>query len=162
MKVKRFIQATQGRFVSKNDFIMAIQLTLAHKATQIPTIQEPQKQEEKQEENKDTKNEENNDPNEMDIPQEMIISAIESTLPKDVLGEMKLLSPKKDTLNSNASGSGQRKLGNRRGSPKPSRKMPFDTSKRLDFFSKASDLEKAYVLLSTLLTIFNVGIKSQS
>ena len=35
-------------------------------------------------------------------------------------------------------------------------------SKRLDFFSKASDLEKAYVLLSTLLTIFNVGIKNQS
>ena len=136
LRTARALAAIRGKsFVSKNDFVMAIQLTLAHKATQIPRIQEPQKQEEEQEETNDTKNKENNDPSEMDIPQEMIINAIESTLPKDVLGEIKLLSPKKDTLNSNASGSGQRKLGNRRGSPKPSRKMPFDTSKRLDLIS---------------------------
>ena len=110
LRTARALAAIRGKgFVSKNDFVMAIQLTLAHKAIQIPSIEKPQKQEEEQEEANDTKNAENSHPNEMDIPQEMIISAIESTLPKDVLGEIKLLSPKKDTLNSNASGSGQRK-----------------------------------------------------
>ncbi len=99
--------------VADKDIILAAELVLAPRATQLPLEEDPP--EPPQQENRD---ETDSNPGETtDLPDEMILAAIETALPADLLAG-------KDSGQRHrgaGGGSGKKRIGNRKGRPLPPR-----------------------------------------
>ena len=117
--------------VNKKDFLLAIQLTLVHKATRLPNNDALENQNETNRDDYGDSEIKSKNAKE-EIPEEMIIEAVKNMLPKNIFGDLEPFLSQKHNTSGNISGAGKKILGNRRGRPKPSRKMPYDTAKRLD------------------------------
>lgn len=106
--------ALNGRkTVIEADMIAAAELVLAPRATQLPQeAPEPPQNEPEPEPNKQPRS-----PDEVTLPDELLLAAIETALPPN------LLSQKGSNKSKSASGSGagQKRIGNRRGRPLPAR-----------------------------------------
>ena len=136
LRTAKALAAIEGRSsVNKKDFILSIQLTLAHKATRLPDLENTDNQHDVQNKLNDATeiNSDKSQSKELEtVPHEIIIEAIENILPKNILSELQLREFKTSNVSVNTSGAGQKKLSNRRGRPKPSVKAPYDGTKRLD------------------------------
>ena len=116
--------------ITQEDILKSIELVLGHRAIVLPAPEETneeikhQDMPEKKEEG-DAKGKENT------IPPELILEAVRSSISTDIL---KNLHSRKSVsrLTSSSSGSGQKKISNRRGRPIPSRPGKLDSTKRID------------------------------
>jgi magnesium chelatase subunit D len=97
----------QGRtLVAEADVSAAVALVFAHRATMMPADEEPQDQEPPT-------------PEEMQgIPDDILLDAIKAALPASLLED---LQSGKASASAKGAGSGQKKIGNRRGRPLPAR-----------------------------------------
>lgn len=108
--------------VTSSDLQVATELVLAPRATRLPEPQAPppdtpdQPREEQRNTSSDT------------MPDEMLIDAVRAVLPTDLLENLS----NSDASRGKGSGAGQRKRGNRRGRPLPSRPGRLDGTSRLD------------------------------
>jgi len=106
------------------DLAIAAELVLAPRATQMPDAPEQG----------ETPEPERSDPQEqsqsegLDIPDEMLVEAVRAVLPVDLMDTVQ----QSASRSAKGSGAGQRKKGNRRGRPLPSRPGRLDGQARLD------------------------------
>lgn len=116
--------------VETDDISAAVALVYAHRATQLPSDDEtppPPAPEDQQ-------SEPEQDPNQqtaMAIPDEILLDAIKSALPADLLAQLNAGAGKKGT----GSGSGKRRVGNRRGRPLPARGNRAKPGTRIDLIA---------------------------
>ncbi|MDJ0641033.1 MAG: magnesium chelatase subunit D [Paracoccaceae bacterium] len=104
-----------------DDIEAAATLVLAPHARHLPEPEPPQKDDAKpQKEQKKAQ--------EQSLPEDMLIDAVKAVLPPDLLENLR----NSHTSRAQGSGAGQRKKGNRRGRPIPSRPGRLDGSQRLD------------------------------
>ncbi|MFK7837165.1 MAG: magnesium chelatase subunit D [Sulfitobacter sp.] len=117
---KAFAALHQRNSVTEADVIAAAELVLAPRATRMPEPDaEPPDTPPEQTEAEPPK-----DPSSMTLPDELLLAAIETALPPDLLSKTGSNAGK----NSSGSGAGKRKIGNRRGRPLP----PRDTNAKAD------------------------------
>ncbi len=115
--------ALNGRATPKEDDIrVATELVLAPRATQLPMPEEPEPSapEEQSDPNPNTQSE--------TLPDDMLIDAVKAVLPEGMLDTMAAGAAPR----AKGSGAGQKKRGNRRGRPIPSRPGRLDGTSRLD------------------------------
>ena len=124
------------------DVLEAVKVTLPHRATIIPDLSSEEPMEEDQEvsekeSSEDQQNNNNSDPNFLkeNTPQELLLEAIKSSLPKDALRFLLIKNNLKISKTTNQNGVGQKKLSNRKGRPLPSRQGKLDSDKRLDILA---------------------------
>ena len=121
--------AFSGRVrVESDDVAAAAALVYAHRATQLPADEEPQEAPPEPQEQADaeTGQEEN-----LQVPDELLLEAIKTALPADLLTQLSGGSGKKGS----GSGSGKRKIGNRRGRPLPARGNRAKSGARIDLMA---------------------------
>ncbi|MEW9921741.1 magnesium chelatase subunit D [Marimonas sp. MJW-29] len=99
--------------VEDADLMAAAELVLAPRATRLP--QEPPAPEETRQEQ--TEPAEEKHPGQLDLPQDLLLAAIQTALPADLLDKTVSNIGK----NASGSGAGQKRIGNRRGRPLPAR-----------------------------------------
>ena len=119
--------------IMEEDIFTSIKLVLSHRAKVLPEIEDTNETDGQNEPSpKEDNDEEATEANqESTIPAEMLLDAIKSSLSPEVLKN--LIDKSKNLKASKAnSGSGKRKLSNRRGRPLPSRAGKLDNTKRLD------------------------------
>ena len=115
--------AIHGRETPNDDDIrMAAELVLAPRATQMPDPEPPAP------EAPDQPSEKPKSQNTETLPQDMLIDAVRAVLPENMLENLR----NSDASRGKGSGAGQRKRGNRRGRPLPSRPGRLDGTSRLD------------------------------
>ncbi|MFD2173265.1 magnesium chelatase subunit D [Rhodobacter lacus] len=130
----RILTALDGRtVVEKDDVLHAAQLTLAHRAMPLQDMQDeppppppPEPQDNDRPENDD---QDQTDPGE-GLPREIIVEAVRAMLPDDLLKTIDLRSRLKAA--NGGAGSGEERIGNRRGRPLPSRKGKLEDNARID------------------------------
>lgn len=110
------------RLPNEEDIQSAAELVLAPRATRLP---EPEEQEETQE--PETPPSPPSD-NEQRLPDDILIDAVRAALPADILENLSV----RDIFRATGTGAGQKRKGNRRGRPLPSRPGRLDGSARLD------------------------------
>ena len=117
--------------VNQDDLQIAVQLVYAHRATQMPVEDEAEEQEDNTQPD-DTPDTQSPDKDESDLnlPDELLIDAVKAVLPFDVLAMLEGTGRIKAA--SGSSGAGQKKRGNRRGRPLPSRAGRLDGGNRID------------------------------
>ncbi|MGY9045593.1 hypothetical protein P775_06235 [Puniceibacterium antarcticum] len=125
--------------VEEDDAQIAAQLVFAHRATLLPQEEEDAAQEpdedtsaDPEDSSKDQQTEEPDVESEeggQNIPQDMLIEAVKAFLPPEILSA---LSQKSKGGGKGSGGAGQRRKGNRRGRPLPSRPGKLDGSSRID------------------------------
>ncbi len=117
--------------VNQDDLQIAVQLIYAHRATQMPVEDEAEEQEDNTQPD-DTPDTQSPDKDESDLslPDELLIDAVKAVLPFDVLAMLEGSGRIKAA--SGSSGAGQKKRGNRRGRPLPSRAGRLDGGNRID------------------------------
>lgn len=117
--------------VNQDDLQIAVQLVYAHRATQMPVEDEAEEQEDNTQPD-DTPDTQSPDKDESDLnlPDELLIDAVKAVLPFDVLAMLEGSGRIKAA--SGSSGAGQKKRGNRRGRPLPSRAGRLDGGNRID------------------------------
>ena len=117
--------------VNQDDLQIAVQLIYAHRATQMPVEDEAEEQEDNTQPD-DTPDTQSPDKDESDLnlPDELLIDAVKAVLPFDVLAMLEGTGRIKAA--SGSSGAGQKKRGNRRGRPLPSRAGRLDGGNRID------------------------------
>ena len=117
--------------VNHDDLQIAVQLVYAHRATQMPVEDEAEEQEDNTQPD-DTPDTQSPDKDESDLnlPDELLIDAVKAVLPFDVLAMLEGTGRIKAA--SGSSGAGQKKRGNRRGRPLPSRAGRLDGGNRID------------------------------
>lgn len=117
--------------VNQDDLQIAVQLVYAHRATQMPVEDEAEEQEDNTQPD-DTPDTQSPDKDESDLnlPNELLIDAVKAVLPFDVLAMLEGTGRIKAA--SGSSGAGQKKRGNRRGRPLPSRAGRLDGGNRID------------------------------
>ncbi|MFK7754643.1 MAG: magnesium chelatase subunit D [Sedimentitalea sp.] len=130
LRAARAHAAWQGRDTVQNaDILAAVEVTLAHRATQLPQPEaepEPTPPEPAQESAG-----EDNSPDEMMIPQDILLEAIKAALPAGLLEKL----ASKTQRAGQGAGSGARRKGNRRGRPLPSRAGRLDGTARIDLIA---------------------------
>ncbi len=108
--------ALSGReCVTEDDVAVAAELVLAPRATQVPDLTEPDAEPPAPEPQSEAT--EPTNPSDPQLPDDILLAAIQTALPPDLLSRTGT-NPNK---NSAGSGAGQRRIGNRRGRPLPSR-----------------------------------------
>jgi magnesium chelatase subunit D len=117
--------------VNQDDLQIAVQLVYAHRATQMPVEDEAEEQEDNTQPD-DTPDTQSPDKDESDLnlPNELLIDAVKAVLPFDVLAMLEGTGRIKAA--SGSSGAGEKKRGNRRGRPLPSRAGRLDGGNRID------------------------------
>lgn len=118
--------------VAAEDVAAAAALVYAHRATQFPSEDETQEaptppQEQEQEQTEPATGQEEN----LQIPDELLLEAIKTALPADLLAQLNAGGSKKGT----GSGSGKRRVGNRRGRPLPARGNRAKPGTRIDLMA---------------------------
>lgn len=105
--------------VLPEDIILAAELIYAPRATRFPEAQEDRQDDPEPPQNDDDNQEaeDKNDHDSFTIPQDILLDAIKTALPPDLLIESSSNAGK----NSSGSGAGRKKIGNRRGRPLPAR-----------------------------------------
>lgn len=126
VQAARLHAALHGRDTPESDDIRtAAELVLAPRATQLPETEpeppQPDTPQEQPEENRDRT------PSET-LPQDMLIEAVRAVLPDHLLENLR----NSDLSRAKGSGAGERKRGNRRGRPLPSRPGRLDGTSRID------------------------------
>ena len=118
--------------VSDVDLQIAVQLVYAHRATLIPTDEEHHEDQQTEPQHEETPDAQQPDLDETSvaIPDDLLIEAVKAILPLDV---MSLLEGKGSVKSGSGNqGSGEKKRGNRRGRPLPSRPGRLDNGNRID------------------------------
>lgn len=117
--------------INQDDLQIAVQLVYAHRATQMPVEDEEEEHEDNTQPD-DTPDTQSPDKDESDLnlPDELLIDAVKAVLPFDVLAMLEGAGRIKAA--SGSSGAGQKKRGNRRGRPLPSRAGRLDGGNRID------------------------------
>ena len=117
--------------VNEDDLQIAVQLVYAHRATQMPVEDEAEEPEEdtQPDDTPDTQSPDQ-DESELNLPDELLIEAVKAVLPFDVLAMLEGAGRVKTATGSG--GAGQKKRGNRRGRPLPSRAGRLDGGNRID------------------------------
>ncbi len=128
LRVARTLAAIEGRTsVRAADLETAAGLVFAHRATRVPepTEQAAPPPEPETQESPDAKGSDS-----LDIPQgDMLVDAVRALLPEDLLAG---LVPAGTTRSGGGAGAGQKRKGNRRGRPLPSRPGRLDGRNRID------------------------------
>ena len=130
LRVARAHAAMHGRnAVSEEDLNAAAELTFPHRATRVP--QEPDTAEEPPAPPEDTPEEDGaGDSDSFELPEgDMLVEAVKALLPPDLLAG---LVPAGTTRSQTGGGAGQKRKGNRRGRPLPSRPGRLDGRARID------------------------------
>jgi magnesium chelatase subunit D len=117
--------------VTEDDLQIAVQLVYAHRATQMPVEEEETEPEDNThpDDSPDTQSPDH-DESDLNLPDELLIDAIKAVLPFDVLAMLEGSGRVKAA--SGSGGAGQKKRGNRRGRPLPSRAGRLDGGNRID------------------------------
>ena len=117
--------------VNEDDLQIAVQLVYAHRATQMP-VEEDQDDPEDNTQPDDTPDAQSpdQDTSDFNLPDELLIDAVKAVLPFDVLALLEGSGRVKTA--SGSGGAGQKKRGNRRGRPLPSRAGRLDGGNRID------------------------------
>lgn len=127
--------ALNRRFsVEYDDVLIAAELVLAPRATRLPEPPptEAQPDEPQQTEQRDDNGENQSNPDHIDIPQEILLEAIKTALPTDLLTK----TDSTQTRSGSGSGAGQKRTGNRRGRPLPARDgAPRGSQPRVDMIA---------------------------
>ncbi|SHH61491.1 magnesium chelatase subunit D [Marivita hallyeonensis] len=118
--------------VTDEDLQIAVQLVYAHRATQMPVDEDPPEDQDTETKPDDTPDAQSpkQDESELTIPDELLIQAVKAILPFDVLAALEGSGRTKTA--SGSSGAGDKKRGNRRGRPLPSRPGRLDGGNRID------------------------------
>lgn len=119
------------RTVNEDDLQIAVQLVYAHRATQMPVEDEETEPEDNThpDDSPDTKSPDQ-DESDLNLPDALLIDAVKAVLPFDVLAMLEGTGRVKTA--SGSGGAGQKKRGNRRGRPLPSRAGRLDGGNRID------------------------------
>ena len=117
--------------VNEDDLQIAVQLVYAHRATQMPIEDDNDDPEDAThpDDAPDTKNPDQDD-TDLNLPDDLLIDAVKAVLPFDVLAMLEGSGRVKTA--SGSGGAGQKKRGNRRGRPLPSRAGRLDGGNRID------------------------------
>ena len=117
--------------VNEDDLQIAVQLVYAHRATQMPIEDDNDDTEDTThpDDAPDTKNPDQDD-TDLNLPDDLLIDAVKAVLPFDVLAMLEGSGRVKTA--SGSGGAGQKKRGNRRGRPLPSRAGRLDGGNRID------------------------------
>lgn len=118
--------------VLPDDISAAAALTYPHRATQIPQEDPPEESPPDQDETPpppDTPDAPGEDQSETELPDTLLIDAVQAALPPDMLA---LLQSSAGRSAGHGSGAGQKRKGNRRGRPLPSRRKRLTGQDRID------------------------------
>ena len=117
--------------VNQDDLQIAVQLVYAHRATQMPVEEEAEEPEDdtQPDDSPDTQSPDQ-DESDLNLPDDLLIDAVKAVLPFDVLAMLEGAGRVKTATGSG--GAGQKKRGNRRGRPLPSRAGRLDGGNRID------------------------------
>lgn len=115
--------------ITADDLQVAVQLVYTHRATQMPTDLQDEDESTQQDQTPDTHNSEQNSPD-LDLPDELLIDAVKAVLPHDVLAMLD--GSGRIAGASGSGGAGQKKRGNRRGRPLPSKPGRLEAGNRID------------------------------
>ena len=117
--------------VNQDDLQIAVQLVYAHRATQMPVEEEAEEPEDdtQPDDSPDTQSPDQ-DESDLNLPDDLLIDAVKAVLPFDVLAMLEGSGRVKTATGSG--GAGQKKRGNRRGRPLPSRAGRLDGGNRID------------------------------
>lgn len=130
LRVARAHAALNGRTnLAEDDLNAGAELTYPHRATRVP--QEPEASEEPPAPPEDTPDDQGAGDDEMlSLPDgDMMVEAVKALLPADLLAG---LIPAGSTRQAGGAGAGQKRKGNRRGRPLPSRPGRLDGQSRID------------------------------
>lgn len=117
--------------INEDDLQIAVQLVYAHRATQMPVEEEDENPEDDtQPDDAPDAQSPDQDESELNLPDELLIDAVKAVLPFDVLAMLEGSGRVKTA--SGSGGAGQKKRGNRRGRPLPSRAGRLDGGNRID------------------------------
>lgn len=117
--------------VTEDDLQIAAQLVYAHRATQLPSDEDTPDDQQNETPDDDAANQSpENDQDDLTLPDEMLVDAVKAILPLDVLAALEGSNTSKSA--SGAGGAGDKKRGNRRGRPLPSRPGRLDGGNRID------------------------------
>jgi magnesium chelatase subunit D len=131
--------ALEGRdVVATEDLAAAVELVLAPRATQVPAEEAPEPEPEEPDSPEPDRKESDapegeDEEDELRIPEEILLEAAASALPRDLLE--KLAEGRAPRVSAGASGTGAGKKGNRRGRPLPPRPGRLDGQARVDMIS---------------------------
>ena len=118
--------------IQEEDILESVKLVLSHRATMLPDEEEIEQDQDQDSPPQDEKtSDEAGETKESVIPPDILLEAIRSSLSPEALKNLIDRSKKLKIVQSN-SGTGQKKLSNRRGRPLPSRAGKLDSTKRLD------------------------------
>lgn len=112
--------------VGTEDLEIAAELVFAHRATRLPEVREEKPQPEPEQDGNPA--EDQVQTNEMDIPEDILLEAVKAALPAGLLSGLSA----KSVRGAKGSGSGHRRVGNRRGRPLPSRNGHRAAGARID------------------------------
>ncbi len=115
--------------VHQDDLIAAAELTLAHRATQLPETDPPPPP--PPDDDEETPPDETPENEDLDLPDDMLLEAVKAALPAGLLERLATGAARSAT----GSGSGARTKSNRRGRPLPARPGRPDQGKRIDVIS---------------------------
>ncbi|WP_224826629.1 magnesium chelatase subunit D [Cognatishimia sp. MH4019] len=119
--------------IDEDDLRAAVQLVYAQRATRMPEP-EPESQDDTPPPPPDTnegdQGDESETPDDFQIPEEVLMEAVKATLPADLLAHLAKQESKAKTPA--GAGSGDKKKGNRRGRPLPSRPGQIDGTSKVD------------------------------
>lgn len=132
LRTAQWLAAGEGRAeVTTDDLSQAASLTLSHRATQLPQPEaEPEPQDPDPSEAQ-SEAPQNDSDDHVTLPEELVLEAVLATLPRDLL--QRLADPKSAGMS--GSGSGAKRVGNRRGRPLPSRKTTRISGQTLDLYA---------------------------
>ncbi|MEP0964674.1 MAG: magnesium chelatase subunit D [Roseobacter sp.] len=118
--------ALNGRdCLTDEDVSASVALVYAHRATRLP--QEP----ETDKPPPDTPPEASSQPNELTVPNDVLLDAVKASLPPDVLAHLSTTSKR----GASGSGSGTKRVGNRKGRPLPARQGARTNTARVDLIA---------------------------
>jgi magnesium chelatase subunit D len=132
VKAARALAALEGADAVAHEHVAkAAELVFAHRATMFPdpASEQPPEPEADTAPPEDT-SEEGADPQDLVVPDDILLEAVRATLPPDLLSQ--LAEGRSHARGGAGSGSGSRKRGNRRGRPLPSRSGHPDGRSRID------------------------------
>ena len=118
--------------VGEDDIQIAAQLVFAHRATVIPQGDEDAATPPEPEHDGDS-GQDRDISDDLRLPQDMLIDAVKALLPPEVLAALSV--PRTAPAGKGSGGAGQKRKGNRRGRPLPSRKGRADGQNRIDLIA---------------------------
>lgn len=119
--------------VNQDDLQIAVQLVFSHRATQMPAEEEEEEEDPQDDSQPDETPDDqapDQDDNDLTVPDELLIEAVKAMLPYDVLSMLE--GSGRTKTGGGSGGAGQKKRGNRRGRPLPSRRGRLDGGNRID------------------------------